>query len=289
MSEKFDPKPDTLTVSQGTFWVERHIASTMASAHWHNHVELNLLPAGRMTYLFNGKQEYVEANRLILFWAAIPHQTIEVSENASLVCIYLPLADFLRLPVDRDIRRSIMRGTFLSNRHIDISDAMAAERWVEDWRDGDPVRRELIAEEVRLRVRRLILDGRAEQEALSVRSKATSSGPAVRHAEALTDLINEHFAEPLSLPQLAKLAGIHPATASKAFRDVLGISVNEYLTRYRIARAMQLLADTDIAVLNIAYDCGFGSSSRFYEAFKDRTGQTPLAFRRIVGGSGGDE
>ncbi len=289
MAEKFDPERETLATSQGRFWVERHIASTMASAHWHNHVELNLLAEGRMTYLFNGKQEYVEANRLILFWAAIPHQTIEVSANASLICIYLPLADFLGLSVDRDIRRAVMQGKFLNSPRVDISDAIAAKRWVEDWDGGDPGRRELVADEVRLRVRRMILDSKAERKSLPVLSNAASSGSAVRHAEALTDLINEHFAEPLSMPRLAGLAGIHPTTANKAFRDVLGISVNEYLTRYRIARAMQLLADTDISILNIAYDCGFGSSSRFYEAFKNRTGQTPLAFRRMFGDPGGVE
>ena len=191
MAEKFDPERETLATSQGRFWVERHIASTMASAHWHNHVELNLLAEGRMTYLFNGKQEYVEANRLILFWAAIPHQTIEVSANASLICIYLPLADFLGLSVDRDIRRAVMQGKFLNSPRVDISDAMAAKRWVEDWDGGDPGRRELVADEVRLRVRRMILDSKAERKSLPVLSNAASSGSAVRHAEALTDLIKQ--------------------------------------------------------------------------------------------------
>ncbi|UIL32003.1 AraC family ligand binding domain-containing protein (plasmid) [Rhizobium leguminosarum] len=98
--------------SRGQFLIERHIADAMAAPHWHDHVELNLLMAGQMTYLFNGRLEQVEAGRLVLFWAAIPHQTIAVAENAPLVCLYLPLIDFLGLPVDRKARQSIMQGGF---------------------------------------------------------------------------------------------------------------------------------------------------------------------------------
>ena len=77
-----------------------------------------------MTYLFNGRQEQVEAGRLVLFWAAIPHQTIAVAENAPLICLYLPLVDFLGLPVDRKARQSIMQGSFLAQANQETMDAL---------------------------------------------------------------------------------------------------------------------------------------------------------------------
>ncbi|MFE0018561.1 helix-turn-helix domain-containing protein [Mesorhizobium sp. NPDC059054] len=280
MSQKPTDQQEATIVSQDDFLIESHVASAMAAAHWHNHLELNLLLNGRMTYLFNGRQEHVEANRLVLFWAAIPHQTIDVSANAVLICIYLPLADFLSLPVDRGARRRVMQGTFLSEPYESLTDARISERWVQEWDQGDPTRRELAMEEVKLRIRRLILDTSGEKELSPHRLRSLSSGPAIRHVEVLTELINRHYAEPLTVPQLVNLAAMHPTTANKAFRQVLGISVNEYLIRYRIARAIQLLADTEEPILSIAYGCGFGSSSRFYEVFRKRTGNTPRAFRR---------
>jgi AraC-like DNA-binding protein len=42
---------------------------------------------------------------------------------------------------------------------------------------------------------------------------------------------------------------------------------------------MQRLAETEDSILEIALDCGFGSSSRFYDVFKLRTGTTPRQFR----------
>ena len=277
---------DELTLARGDFMIERHIATAMPAAHWHDHVELNLLLEGEMTYLFNGRREEVEAGRLVLFWAAIPHQTIAVSDNAALIVIYLPLADFLALPADREARRVTMQGGFLTDPAITEHDGAVAARWVEEWRDGGPQRGSLLREEIALRVRRFILDC-VETGRLSGGEAGTAAvAAAVRHVEALTDLVNSHYGEPVSMPDLAARGGIHPSTANKAFRDVLGLSVNEYLTRYRVARAMQRLVDTEDPILTIAYDCGFGSSSRFYELFKARTGQTPLAFRRSLARKG---
>ena len=267
---------------QGNFLIERHIASAMNAAHWHDHVELNYLLNGQMTYIFNGRQQQVEAGRLVLFWAAIPHRTIAVTPNAPLVCIYLPLVDFLGLPINRGARGRIMQGQILCEPRQSLIDGAVSQRWLEEWTVGDAARRELVFDEVKLRVRRLFIDNDEQNEGALRHSKTTNSAAAVRHTEALTDLINKHFDEPLTVPRLAKLAGVHPTIANKAFQKVLGMSPNEYLIRYRIARAMQLLADTDDPVLKIAFDCGFGSSSRFYELFKQRTGDTPLVFRKSI-------
>ena len=264
------------------FLIERHTANAMSAAHWHDHVEVNLLLAGAMTYLFNGRQERVEAGRLVLFWAAIPHQTILVTPEAPLICLYLPLADFLALSIDKTARQAIMQGAFLVEPQCRETTSPVVSAWVEEWDEGDPVRRQLISDEAKLRVRRLILD-HADDQAASVAAKTTPVSPAIRHVEVLTDLINRHFSEPLSLADFGRRANVHPTTANRAFRDVLGISVMEYLTRYRLARAMQRLAETEDSILEIALDCGFGSSSRFYDIFKQRTGTTPRQFRLSLG------
>ena len=270
--------------SPRSFLIERHTADAMSAAHWHDHVEINLLLDGAMTYLFNGRQERVEAGRLVLFWAAIPHQTILVTPEAPLICVYLPLVDFLALSIDKKARQAIMQGAFVVEPCRRETTPATVSAWVEEWGRGDPVRRQLIADEAKLRVRRLILD-HADNRGLSVVAAATPVSPAIRHSEVLTDLINRHFSEPLNLADLGRRANVHPTTANRAFRDVLGISVMEYLTRYRLARAMQRLAETEDSILEIALDCGFGSSSRFYDIFKQRTGTTPRQFRLSLGKS----
>jgi hypothetical protein len=49
----------------------------MSAAHWHDHIELKQLACGAMSYLFNGREERIEAGHLVPFWAALPHRTVE--------------------------------------------------------------------------------------------------------------------------------------------------------------------------------------------------------------------
>jgi hypothetical protein len=118
------------------FLIEQHVADTMTSAHWHDHIEINMLLEGSMTYLFNGRQEHVEAGRLVLFWAAIPHQTILVTADSPLVCIYLPLVDFLALPIDATARQAILQGAFIHEPNPSPAARALGSQWVDEWNDG---------------------------------------------------------------------------------------------------------------------------------------------------------
>lgn len=263
--------------SPSGFFIEQHLADTMNSAHWHDHIEINLLLEGSMTYLFNGRQEHVEAGHLVLFWAAIPHQTIFVSAEAPLVCIYLPLVDFLALPIEASARQAILQGSFIHDVNCEFAAPALGTNWIKDWNSGNNARKQLVMDDVCLRVRRLILDHldhtNTEGEMPPLKS------PAIRYAQILTELITIRYAEPWTLRSIAKVANVHPTTANRAFHEVLGISVMEYLTRYRLARAMQKLAETEDAILDIVIACGFGSMARFYDLFKKRTNTTPRQFR----------
>jgi transcriptional regulator GlxA family with amidase domain len=64
------------------------------------------------------------------------------------------------------------------------------------------------------------------------------------------------------------------------FREAFGVGIVDYVTQHRVAHAQQLLATGDLNVLDVAMQSGFGSASRFYEAFKQVCGTTPLAYRR---------
>lgn len=278
------PKTGGWTSAPRTFLVERHVADTMATAHWHDHVEVNLLLDGRMTYLFNGRQQQVEAGRMVLFWAAIPHQTIAVTSDAPLVCIYLPLVDFLALPIERASREAIMQGEFVAEPEAQTNAASEASKWVDEWEAGGEARRQLVVDEVKLAIRRLVLDHAEKKGAPNAASVPVT--PAIRHTQRLTALINDRFSEALTLASISRDACIHPTTANRAFNDVLGIPVMEYLIRYRLSRAMQQLADTQDPIIDIAHNCGFGSNTRFYDVFRQRVGTTPRQFRLSTRGHG---
>jgi transcriptional regulator GlxA family with amidase domain len=67
----------------------------------------------------------------------------------------------------------------------------------------------------------------------------------------------------------------------RVFRKQCGASVWEYLTRLRVAHAQRLLITTNLKVLDVAMESGFGSVAPFYAAFAAHTqGLRPLDYRR---------
>lgn len=64
------------------------------------------------------------------------------------------------------------------------------------------------------------------------------------------------------------------------FREHFGISLHAYLTNQRIIHAKRLLKSTTFGLTDIAYNCGFNSSSQFANIFKKHTGLTPKEYRK---------
>jgi AraC family transcriptional regulator, melibiose operon regulatory protein len=80
---------------------------------------------------------------------------------------------------------------------------------------------------------------------------------------------------------VAKIASLHPNYAMSLFRKSLGLTINQFITRTRLDAAQALLVSTDNDVADVAFECGFGSLSRFYDAFHDKFHLSPAKFRKL--------
>lgn len=93
--------------------------------------------------------------------------------------------------------------------------------------------------------------------------------------------INSHFADPeLSISAIAEAFDMPTARLSLAFKEVTRMSPLEYLTLLRVERSKDLLAQTDMAIKEIATQVGYYDASSFIRRFKQMTGFTPLQYRR---------
>ncbi|MCX7514911.1 helix-turn-helix transcriptional regulator [Frateuria hangzhouensis] len=84
----------------------------------------------------------------------------------------------------------------------------------------------------------------------------------------------------LSLAELGKAAGVHPAHLARSFQRAQGMSVGEYRRALRIRRACQALTDDGRPIAEVAAEAGFADQSHFARVFKRMTGETPRNFRR---------
>lgn len=92
------------------------------------------------------------------------------------------------------------------------------------------------------------------------------------------------YAEPnLKVADVAARLGRPEYRVSQAITAGLGFdNFNRLINHHRIERAKRLLADPRRQVLQVAFDCGFGSLGPFNRAFKAETGTTPRAWRKVA-------
>ena len=91
--------------------------------------------------------------------------------------------------------------------------------------------------------------------------------------------IYEHYGEPISVEQLAQAAHISKRACFRLFQENLHITPVEFIRSYRMKKACQLLEKTGDSITQIAYSCGFGSSSYFGKLFREQFGCTPAEYR----------
>lgn len=96
------------------------------------------------------------------------------------------------------------------------------------------------------------------------------------------ELIHAEPAEPWSVEELAKRAGMSRSGFAARFNELLGESPGQYLTRWRIQLASQRLRDTQDSIASIAASVGYGSESAFSRAFKREAGRGPADFRKAT-------
>ncbi len=114
--------------------------------------------------------------------------------------------------------------------------------------------------------------------------------PAVENSQALTrqqmrhvtDFIQVHLDQDLSLEQLAQQAGLSPYYFSRLFRQTTGESPHQFVLGRRIEFARQLLTETDASLAQVALQSGFASQGHLSSVFKRRLGLTLRAYRNTT-------
>lgn len=92
--------------------------------------------------------------------------------------------------------------------------------------------------------------------------------------------IQNRFAEPISLKEIADLIFLTESNFCKFFKKAIGKTFSDYLNEIRINEASRQLLQTDQSVAQIANNCGFETLSYFNRIFLRKTGSTPSAYRK---------
>jgi AraC-like DNA-binding protein len=93
------------------------------------------------------------------------------------------------------------------------------------------------------------------------------------------EYVEAHLSESTDLAMLAAVAGLLIHHFARGFKQSAGTTPHHYLTRKRVERAQDMLANTDLSLSEIAYAVGFSDQSHLARHFRQTLGITPGQFR----------
>ncbi|MBQ3707244.1 MAG: helix-turn-helix domain-containing protein [Clostridia bacterium] len=92
--------------------------------------------------------------------------------------------------------------------------------------------------------------------------------------------VDTHYSGNISMNDLSAVTGLSPDYMARKFKSALHMTPSEYVRKFRIARAMELLCTTDLSVAEVARRTGFSDVSLFSRVFKQAVGLPPASYRK---------
>lgn len=105
------------------------------------------------------------------------------------------------------------------------------------------------------------------------------AGPVDRRLRRALEFMHDNYSRGLSLGEVASAAYLSEYHFARLFKEIIGVTPHVYLANLRLERARKLLAETELAISEVASMVGYHSQSHFTKIFKSITGVTPRGYR----------
>ena len=235
--------------------------------HTHNHTELFYIVGGKGQFLIEDQAFPVDANNLVIINPNVLHT--EDSLNAQpLEYIVLGIEGIELATTD------ISNGRFCILDHFESVEISGCLRNIlREMEQKNTGYEDVCQAYMEILVIRLM---RATSIAVPAEPQTITTN---RQCAAIRRYIDLHFKEALTLEQLAEEGHMNKYYLSHAFKREYGISPINYMISKRIEESKYLLAETDLAMSQIAQLLGFSSLSYFSQVFHRTQGITPKEYR----------
>jgi AraC family transcriptional regulator len=98
------------------------------------------------------------------------------------------------------------------------------------------------------------------------------------------EFMEENLDKRLGLIDVARAVGLSATHFARCFKQSTGSAPHQYLMRCRVERARRLLVETENAIAQIAFTCGFAHQEHLTRVFRRLSGETPARFRHAARG-----
>ena len=169
--------------------------------------------------------------------------------------------------------------TFERILHVDVSERRSVESALERIKTECDTRQTGWELSAKSKLLSLLIRYSRLYEAQKGRQKNTASDYYM-YIYKILQHVNDHYQEDISMADLSQVTGLSVDYMARRFKAVMNMSPSEYVRRFRIAKAMELLSGTDLPIAQIAEQTGFSDISLFSRVFKNTVGLPPASYRK---------
>ena len=257
------------------------LPSVMNRPDRHNEIEINFFTKGGVTFLIKDHKIVVKQNQLLIFWALIPHQIIGIEDETPHYVFTIPFKEFVQWEMPPSFKENLLAGEL-----IVIDSAMQPEyevyffeKWINDLSSENKEAEKCVIYELHAKLYRIAFD-LVDQKRIGL-SKSTYTG--INLVEKIAICIAKNYSSGINVTDIANELEIHPDYANAIFKKSFNVTLKDYLIDQRISHAQRLLLTSSMKVIDIAFDSGFNSLSRFNVSFLKKCGCTPSKYRGKYG------
>ena len=275
---------DDYSVSKEPGVVVLDAAHMGVNAHSHDFFELVYIQSGFCLHESSKASTLLVEGDLFLMPPGVEHRYVGTGQIALYNCLFLKSAIS-----DYEKELSSLTGLnslfghegvrLLPKVHLDLDEQKRFSRLLKQM-IKDTVEKESGWElRIKCQLICLLIDvSRAFQKHVSAPNEQS---PYPNYVSSALRMINDRFSDPdLSVSMLAKETGVTPDYLSRQFKLLTGVGVQEYVRRYRFAKATELLI-AGMSVSDVASGVGFANLCHFSREFKKELGVTPSAYARL--------
>lgn len=247
-------------------------------SHWHKELEINYLFEGEVEFYNNGTCHVLKGGEVNIFNSkelhyGVPRKVIHDNEEKIVGITLLIDNSFLRNLIPDLDQISFL----IKSKQTEKELAQKLEHIYALYCQSENL-------ETKIRIFAAICELIAILVEKCQNSKAVipvKEGRYLERTESIIEYLNEHYREKLQQQALADQFHFSREYFAKFFKKQTGMTLKEYITRYRLERAKDELIHKDNSILDIALQNGFSSETHFINCFKSIFGLTPLKYRKL--------
>lgn len=255
------------------YYVDKNSPRYQMPLHWHLEYELITVLTGSFELSLDGKKFELLPGDCAWIGDGVIHGGIP--DNCIYECVVFDLGTFMNdspicakssakfLSSENGFTCVMKNGTSLASLADRIFEAMEKEQEGYEW----------ITVGLMWQLMGMLLS--THEQTLSI----TNRGQIGKLKNVLT-YIKDNYNNPITLEELANVAGMSPRYFCRAFSQLTGRTPIAYLNYYRIELACERLLMTDESITDIGFSCGFNDASYFSKVFLKEKGITPSQYQK---------